>query len=507
MSENPIALANEPESPDDIERALGAYIRLPHKVDLHLIPAGLTLETDDFPKLIYEASGLDLRQYFDEAFRYADFLNPEDVATLVDQLMVVCSRVRRFDCDAAGARLQLTEESTVELPQQISHGLVQLMLVGKSIAFRLDAKSLEHARLVDIAGITFRSGGKDIALAELEMKAENGICHLTARLNEHACLMPEPGQRLNWKKFVASAKEWLLCTVIRRGAIKTDLPVVMADFQNCLRDAIKFKALVQDPAKDLLMFIEKMANVKVEDPFTKALLRGGNHISKQDESLEIAKDFGTLCDFGGVILNISGKLKCLLARNAKELRIKSLSGIGLKIPFDPPDELKALGVDIERTLPKELTELCLSAADRAMIRKLTIGIGAGRWVALDLSVDMQPAKDKHGNWVIYGFVSNPISGLSQPFYVRLDANNNVNMSTQEYADLLAQTALHGFDPSDPSTWKWGAIALSSQSLLSLGQSASSFLDTALDEVESLADIAKKEAKKLGEFIGWLTKDL
>ena len=113
--------------------------------------------------------------------------------------------------------------------------------------------------------------------------------------------------------------------------------------------------------------------------------------------------------------------------------------------------------------------LTLSAQDKNGRRRLVTGFSPGRWIGLDLDENNQPSTDAQGNWVMYGVTSNPISGAAQSFFLRLDKKNELNMTTREIANLVSQTATEAFDPSDPASWHWGAVALGAKTILTAGQ--------------------------------------
>lgn len=490
------------EALDEIERALTTYVRLPEMVDLTLRPEGITLHTSDFPRVIHESTGLDLREYFVDAFKDADFLKADEKSTLAKELFHCFETANSFVSGPDGARMVRSEVSVVTLPPAMSQGFVQTMNVEKEVGFRLLANLPDEATFTNISGITFNVGGKLIALSELRLQAVGATCVVTPVLAEQGQVQQSAPSSM-FDSLKAAGKDLLVGAVMKMGktsdVCRTQLPIVHEEFRQYLRDAMNFKALLHDRDKDLIMFIERSAMIRVEDPLTRALLQRGMRIHKKGEHIELSREANTVCDLGGMALEIAPTIKLRMAKHKTDLKIEELSGIGVEVPFDAPSELLAIGVDLKRALPKKIMSLSLAGRDEEDRRRLVVRTAPGCWMALDLNIQMQPAMDARGNWLIVGVTNNPISGVPQKFFLRLDSQNNLTMTPRELAEIVTQTAIEGFDPSDPFTWKWGAVALGGHALLTAG---AVIRGVAGDTTE-----VKKTARKIGRFIGKLLNDL
>jgi hypothetical protein len=191
------------------------------------------------------------------------------------------------------------------------------------------------------------------------------------------------------------------------------------------------------------MFIERSAGIAVEDPLTRSLLERGMRIVKKGQNLELVREKKSQCDLGGLALNFAAKINLQLAKRTNEVDISRLSGVGVEIAFEPPEELLQLGVNLRQSLPKTIQGFTLSARDGEDRRKLVVNTDPGCWIALNLNALMQPDTDAQGNWQVVGVAQNPISGVPQKFFLRLDSSNNLNMTPLEIAEMVAQTAFEG----------------------------------------------------------------
>src|SRR5262249_49655876 len=152
---------------DEIQRALKTYVNLPELVDLRLHPEGIHLQTSDFPTLIVESSGLDLKQYFIDALNGAEFLNAQEKENLAFDLFHIFYTVTAFRSDQQGALMHRSEKAFVSLPQAMSQGFVQQLTVERNVKFRLSARLPDEATFTDVSGVTFNVCGKVLALKQL----------------------------------------------------------------------------------------------------------------------------------------------------------------------------------------------------------------------------------------------------------------------------------------------------------------------------------------------------
>lgn len=485
----------------EIDRALKAYVNLPGAVDLSLRADGITVHTNDFSKLIFESTGLDLRKYFIDAFKDADFLAEDEKDKLAADLFHLFDTVTSFVSDENGGQMVRSEVTTINLPPALSQNFVQRMNVQKEVRFRLNAKLPDDAAFERVSGITFDVGGKRIALNHLHLKAFGNKCIVTPILAEQGHIKEQSNGVLNSIKNVG--KDLLVDAVIRMGKVsevcRTELPIIHQEFRQYLKDAVNFQQLLHAKEKDLVMFIEQSAGICVDDPLTRSLLTGGMRVQKRDQDIELFREEKSICDLGGIALEIAPMIKLQILKNSMELKIDKLSGIGVEVPFDAPPELEVIGLDLSKSLPKKIVSLDLGAPDQEDRRRLVVRTAPGCWMSLDLNAEMQPATDANGNWIIVGVTSNPISGVPQKFFLRLDSSNNLNMTPREIAEVVTQTAVDGFDPGDPFTWTWGAVALGGQALLTAG--------AVIRGVAGDTDDVKKGARELGRLIGKFLNEL
>ncbi len=482
---------------DEIDRALNSYVNLPEMVDLALRPDGITLHTSDFPKLILESTGLDLRKFFIDAFKDADFLTLAERNKLACDLYHCFETVTSFISDADGARMERSEVTVVDLPAAMSQSFVQVMTVEKTVSFRLRSTLPDDATLESVGGITFEVGGKLIGLKNLHLKAAGPKCIVTPVLAQQGQVKSKSKALLSTLR--TAGKDLIVGALMKMGKVSIELPIVLEEYRQCLSDAVNFKVLLHEKEKDLVMFIERSAGILVADPLTRSLLTRGMRVIKNGHDIKLEREDRSLCDLGGLALEIAPKIHLQMMRSSSELQIEHLSGIGLEVPFDPPAELQSIGLDLKRALPRKIVSLSLGSRDEEDRRRLVVCTGPGCWIALDLNIEMQPATDNGGNWIILGVTNNPISGAPQKFFLRLDSANNLSMTPREIAEVVTQTAIEGFDPSDPFTWKWGAVALGGQALLAA--------DDVIRGVTGDSGEVKKTARKIGRFIGKLLNDI
>lgn len=480
---------------DEIERAIATYIRLPEQFDLKLLPDGIDVSTSDFPGLIVECCGLDLKKYFKDAFAQSIFLTPAERARLAKDLFHAFKTVSSFSTGADGAKLVRTEALIIDLPHELTQGFVQQMTIGTTVGFRLVTNPPDGAAFADIEGITFNAGGKVIGVRQISLQADGQKCTITPQLDERGQVKQT---FLNPLEALAnSGKDFLVGMFLATQSLSTEVPIVLNDYRNYMAGAINFKSSLQYKEKDLLSFFERCSSIEIDDPFTRSLLQSGMRISKNGEEIRIDRQSWTECNLGGIALKMAPLLKLTLLKTQGQLDIPEVSGVDVRVPFDSPRDLTAIGLDLKRSLPQRLVSLKLSAKNTDGKRRLVTGIGPSLWIAVDVDDNMAPAFDELGNWLIVGVTSNPISGSPQSFFLRLDKHNNLNMTAREITALVDQTATEAFDPKDPKTWHWGAVAFGAKTVLTAGDLIRSKFG------EESTDKIAEEAKKLGKFIGKL----
>lgn len=479
---------------DEIERLLTTYVRLPEFFDLRLHPEGIRLTTDDFPRIVHECSGLDLQKYFLDAWSQSPALTPDQRVKIAKDLFHVLRTVSEFNTGPEGAHLVRSEETVIDLPSAMSNGFVQTITFGRNVTFRLVPNPPDEATFVNVSGITFGVGGKLVGMSELSLRAEGNNCVITPLLGECGQIKQAASNTFDLLK--NTGKDFLVGFFLKTKTFSTTLPIIQDEYRGYLADAINLKRSLQYKEKDLLSFFERCARIEVDDPLTRALLEGGSRVCKKVEDICIERRASTDCDMGGVELKFAPSVGLKMLKKTSELAIPAVDGVDVRVAFDAPSELKVIGLDLRRSLPTRIESLTLSPPGEETLRRIVVGTAPGKWIGLDLDEKMRPAFDKNGNWMVFGVTSNPISGASQSFFLRLDGNNELKMTTREIAALVNQTAMEGFDPADPTTWQWGAVAIGAQTLLTAGAVLRSTIgdeetDKIAEEVQEVAKFIKK----------------
>ena len=480
---------------DEIERALVTYTSLPDYFELQTRPDGIDLFTDNFPGIVKECSGLDLEQYFLDAFSQTEGLTPAQREDLAKGLFHVLRTVTEFVSGAPGATLTRSEETSLDLPAGLSQGFVQKVNFGTKVTFRLVPNPPDEATFAEVTGITFSVGGKLLAMTELSLKAVGDKCIVTPILAEAGQVKQSASSAIEALK--NTGKDFLVGMFLKHKKFSFELPIVLEEYRGYLADAINLKRSLQYNQKDLLTFFERCSRIEVDDPLTRAILEKGHRICRKVEDIKIERTAASNCDMGGAVLKFAPTINLKMVKKTTEMIIRSVKGVEVKVEFDAPSELRVIGLDLRRALPTRIESLKLGEA-KCKIRRMIVGTGAGKWIGFDVDQSMNPAFDPQGNWMVFGVTSNPISGTPQNFFLRLDKDNNLNMTPREIGALLNQTAMDGFDASDPSTWQWGAVAIGTQTLLTAGSVLRSTIgDESTDEI---VDAAKKGLKKLKDFL-------
>jgi hypothetical protein len=478
---------------DEIDRLLLTYANLPDQFDLTVRPDGVDLISDDFPKIVKEFSGLDLERYFIDAFAQSPGLSDEQRARVAADLFQVLRTVTKIVTSTAGSTLTLAEDVSVDLPRGLSDGYVQKVNFGTTVTFTLVPIPPDEAIFVNLTGITFSVGGKLIAVPQLALKAEGNICIVKPTLAECGTVAQTASSKL--QAITNLGRNIVVGLFLKTTTFSTKLPINQNDYRGYLDSAINLKRSLQYQEKDLLSLFERCARIEVTDPLTRSIFQNGTRICRNVESVQIIRQSESSCDFNGVALRFAPTVNLDMKKTTSELDITELEGVDMSVAFNAPSELRAIGLDLRRSIPSHIEAINLSSPKHNS-RRIVVRTAPGRWIGLDLSErTMLPAFDQNGNWMIFGVTSNPISGATQSFYLRLDRNNELKMSTRELTALVSQTALKGLDPADPSTWQWGAVAIGAETVLAAGTILRGTIgdeetDKIVDEVKDVAKFFK-----------------
>ena len=482
---------------DDIAQLLQTYINLPEQVDVTLTPDGMVVRTSDFPVLVLEMCQFDCHRYLKDVLAGVAWIDGQERAQLLEELHCLFASIKQFAADGDRFILTRAAASTSPLPARLSHGFCQQLKVAQQVKFRCSVSSPQELTVTEIEGITILAGGQMLALRALHLKRDGDRCRIDPQVERSGAAEGLPNDV--WARVQRACRDAVLNVLMKVHSLSFDVPVVVAEFDEYMLNGMNFCQFLKMQEKDALILVEQTAKVCVIDPISRTLLACTLRIHKQEERIVLDRKQKNHCDLGGVALNFAPNVELSLKRTAERLTIEKLSGVGLEVPFEAPPELDAVGVDLHKSIPKRITSLNLSAPDAGQNRSLLIGTAPGCWVGLDLDREMQPLTDAAGNWVMYGVAANPISGLPQRFFIRLDRENNLNMTPREMTQIITDTAAEGFDPRDPATWTWGALALGGQTLLA----ADSLARGATDD----SDEIKKTARSLGRLIGRILDEL
>ncbi len=483
-------LLGEKDGIDEIDRALATYVSLPDYFDLAVRPDGVDLFTDDFPMVVKEFSGLDLEKYFLDAFSQAPGLTEEQRAKVSADLFYIMRTVTKIVTGPTGATFTRGEETSIDLPPALSDGYVQKVNFGATVTFRLVPNPPDEATFVNVTGITFSVGGKVIAMQELALKADEKVCLVKPVLVECGRVKQTVASKL--QALTNFGRDILVGFFLKTTTFSIKLPCILEEYRRYLDDIVNLKRAFQYQEKDLLSFFERCARIEVSDSLTRALFQNGVRICRKVESILIERQTGSSCDLGGVTLTFAPTINLTMRKTQAELDIPDIKGVDMRVDFNAPSELSAIGLDLRRSIPSQIESIKLSLPKDA-VRRIVVGTAPRRWIGLDLDArTMLPALDQNGNWMIFGVTSNPISGVAQNFYLRLDRHNELNMSTRELTALVAQTAMDGFDPEDPATWQWGVIAIGAETVLTAGAILRSTIgDEDTDKIaEEVQEVAK-----------------
>ncbi|CAN5285014.1 hypothetical protein BH10CYA1_BH10CYA1_46430 [soil metagenome] len=483
-------LLGEKTRVDEIDRLLLTYANLPDHFELTVRPDGVDLISDDFPKIVKEFSGLDLERYFIDAFSQSPGLTAEQRAQVSADLFRVLRTVTKIVTGTAGSTLTRSEETSVDLPRALSDGYVQKVNFGTTVTFTLVPIPPDEVIFVNMTGITFSVGSKLLAVPQLALKAEANICVVKPTLAECGTVAQTASSKL--QAITNLGKNIFVGLFLKTTTFSTKLPVVQEEYRRYLDSATNLKRALQYQEKDLLSLFERCARIEVTDPLTRAIFQNGVRICRNVESIQIERKTVSSCDMGGVALKFAPTVNLDMKKTTDELDITDLKGVDMSVAFNAPSELSAIGLDLRRSIPSRIEAIRLDPP-KNHARRIVVRTAPGRWIGLDLNEQtMRPAFDQNGNWLIFGITSNPISGGTQTFYLRLDRNNELKMSARELATLVSQTAMAGMNPNDPTTWQWGAVAVGAETMLAAGTILRSTIGD--EETEKIVDEVKDVAK-------------
>jgi hypothetical protein len=491
----PSAVGRSPA--DDLRAVLSLYTSLPNAVDVSLTADGIVVKTDDFPLLIETTCGFSIHGYVRDVLAQVVWISELERSRLFDQVYAAFAQVGNFQCCSGKVILASRGITELELPPALTWKFFQRATIEEQLSFVPVIASCEQLVIEQIAGIYLHGEADVFALRAVQVDLRGNGCIITPRL-EKIRSVPVAGGLLDRSR--AYGRSGLLRALLLLKQVKIESPCVPAEFSQYNRNIHNFLQFASRAENDLMALLEHAAGEDVPDPIIRAALIKATRVTKYGEQIELRRQGIAICNLGGVSLTMDENISCAVERHVDQLTVAGIKGVGLSVPFETPPELQAVGVDLRRSIPSKIVSLALSAPDEAGNRQLLVGTAPGCWIMLQLSPSMQPLCDSQGNWTILGVTQNPISSMPQRFFLRLDSSNNLAMTGREIAEILTQTAAEGFDPRDPATWAWGALALGGQTLLA----ADTFM--AGEESDEIEQEIKRQARSLGRLIGKLLEE-
>ena len=487
-------LSEESESedgPDDLQLMLESYLRLPEYFDLSIRGDEVRLLITDFPALLQEAMDFSFQKYFEDFWKTIPGLTDKEKLRLSNEFANLFRQIRGFYSRPEGALLDRVESNTIELPRALSRGLVESVTVGNELEFRFEASPPDAATFAAVKGITFRCFGQDIALRALHLRSENGICEIVPELEVVQLSKPA--------NMVDLLKHKLISGVLKLKKLCLKSVVNQEEFRQYLRDGANLKSALREHKNDILSILDRLSDIKIDDTFARALFRTATRYKRNLDRIEITKEKSTICEVGGLNLTLALRVAMRLHKRTDQMQISEVDGVGVRIPFEPPSQLSAVGFNLSKSMPNEINGLTLGLISKAKRRKIVVGIGVNRWISCLVDRHLEPVFDHYGHWTLSGVVTNPISNNGQSFYLRLNRDFEIDMTVAEMMSLFTDTAMEGFDPVNPITWHWGLAALGTGAISNIGEgilkerTLSNLKDGAAGAIKKGADAARKGA--------------
>ncbi|MBY0357035.1 MAG: hypothetical protein K2W82_03460 [Candidatus Obscuribacterales bacterium] len=449
---------------DGMQRILRSVAQLPENIQADINQDGISLQTSNLPRLLEESTGVNLKQLLTVALAQNSNIPESSRSQLSEGIYRALRGISGLENHGNQVKLTRHEETRIPLPNELTEGYIDGIAFDKEISFKLESPSPESIVISDLHGITFTRDDTKVNLTSISFTLANNKLAVKTDF-ELAEDKQQQAPATDVSVFDIGAisnlgKNYFLTKIIK------NLPEIKIDVDGAackagLQEFHKFKELLSSPqeAKHLL---ESSTGVSINDPFSKAMIEGGTRITKKGGLITLERKGQTVCDLGGVSLRIDPKVVIQTAEEPANLIINRIEGINLDVPFSAPEELKRIGLDLDRSVPKQITGLMLFAPNFAGNRFLRADTGAQTHMQLTLSPSFQPARDTAGNWILRGAVGSPIDGQPVPFWVRLNGQNQPEMSFDELAVQGIHIATKAVRFDSPSTWKWGAAAVAGE---------------------------------------------
>lgn len=446
---------------DDIQKILRSIIQLPTNIEAGIHEDGISLRTNNLPRLVEESTGVNLKTLLTDTLRKDSNIPECARPQLAEDIYKVLRGIAHLENHGNQIKLTSRMETRIPLSDQLTAGYIDGISFAKEIAFKLESPTPETIVIGDLQGVAFTRDNTKVNLTSITFSLQNEQLAVKTqfKLAENK-ETPVRGSVLDFHSLTSMGSEYFLTKIINNlPEIKIDVDA--AAYKAGLGEFHKFKALLSNP-QEAKHLIENSTGVPLNDPFFKSIIEGGTRITKNKDTITLERRQQTTCDLGGVQLRVDPKVVIEMIEDPHDLRISRINGMNLDVPFSAPEELKTIGVDLNRSVPKKISHLLITAPDQAGNRFLNVGTGPQTHLHLSLNSDFQPARNAAGHWTLGGTVGSPIDGQPVPFWLRLNGQNQPEMSFDELAAQGIRIATKAVRLDSPSTWKWGAAAVGGQ---------------------------------------------
>lgn len=226
--------------------------------------------------------------------------------------------------------------------------------------------------------------------------------------------------------------------------------------------------------RDLVKMAEEVAGAesllrgaKLDD--VKYLFEGVQSIQKKGDVITIERAGKTERDLGGMSLDADKTISFRVKQDGSTLAIADIEGVTLTLKPEMPEAVKKyLGLDIGH-IPVGIKNIAITDLGEGKQKVVMTGNNFLSKVGVFLK-DGQPMIDADGRWKLLALVQCPPTveerrqnkplremGIILPF----NKDNNVDLTAQETADLVAQVAYQNIDRRDPRTYGLGIVAVGS----------------------------------------------
>jgi hypothetical protein len=400
------------QSENNLDKSVHLAARLPENLRLEFSNKGAGLQTD-FVKLAKVVPGVEMDK------TTTDVLSSIKSARVADSTASVL-----FNREA-----KLPVGKDVPLLGKVSD--ISLGAAGE-LKFKttIDAQSKAVA-LTDIEGMNLKiEGGKDVAIRGISTRMVENKPTISVTIDNPKERNPNIPEAF-WPKTITVP---LPLDKVAPGLDTSALPNVilaLADVKQVLQD------------KDVSRIMGTTGDAGV-DGLIKQLASGLTSIEKRGQQITINRDNGNAkLNLGGPDITVAPTVTCTLKGDGDSVKVTNITGLDITIP---------LPAQLGNRMTTPLQEVSLDSKDWRGNRDLVIRTGRLlEVVRVNVDGNLQPVKDGQGNWGATITMPNLAvkNDLSQKFTfkLKLDANNNINMSASEVASIVGDATWEAADLS------------------------------------------------------------